>query len=72
MVSYLNKKSLHVFEFQDSSVLYIFYRYEHYMSISHMAIFVYMAMQHTFHLLTTFEEFQTGLKMQSTGLKAFV
>ena len=39
-----NKKSLRVFEFQDSYVLPMFYRYEHYMSISHMAIFVYMAM----------------------------
>ena len=37
-VSYLNKKSLRVFEFWDSYVLYMFYRYEHYMSISHRAI----------------------------------
>ena len=46
-VSYLNKKSLRVFEFRDSYVLYMFYRYEHLMSISpilHLAIFVYMAM----------------------------
>ena len=38
---------LRVFEFRDSYVLYMLYRYEHYMSISpisHMAIFVYMAM----------------------------
>ena len=38
--SYLNKKSLRVFEFRDSYVLYMFYRYEHYMSISHMALIV--------------------------------
>ena len=31
-------KSLRVFEFRDSYVLYMFYRYEHYMSISHMAL----------------------------------
>ena len=40
MFSYLNKKSLRVFEFRDSYVLYMFYRYEHYMSISHMAVIV--------------------------------
>ncbi len=33
-VSYLNKKSLRVFEFRDSYVLYMFYRYQHYLSIS--------------------------------------
>ena len=33
-VSYLNKKSLCVFEFRDSYVLYIFYSYQHSMSIS--------------------------------------
>ena len=42
-VSYLNKKSLRVFEIP---VLYMFCSIEHYMSISHMAIFVYMATQH--------------------------
>ena len=42
-VSYLNKKSLRVFEIP---VLYMFCSNEHYMSISHMAIFVYMATQH--------------------------
>ena len=36
----MNKKSLRVFEFRDSYVLYMFYRYEHYMSISHMALIV--------------------------------
>ena len=41
-VSYLNKKSLRVFEFRDSYVLRMFYRYEHYMSFSHMAIIVNM------------------------------
>ena len=41
-VSYLNKKSLRVFEFRDSYVLYMFYHYEHYMSISHMALIVAM------------------------------
>ena len=46
MVSYLNKKSLRVFEFRGSYVLYMFYRYEHYMSILHIAIFMYMATQH--------------------------
>ena len=40
--SYLNKKSLRVFEFRDSYVLYMFYRYEHYMSISHMVLIVAM------------------------------
>ena len=40
MVSYLNKKSLRVFELRDSYVLYVFYRYEHYMSISHMELIV--------------------------------
>ena len=39
-VSYLNKKSLRVFEFRDSYVLYMFYRYEHYMSILRMALIV--------------------------------
>ena len=34
------KKSLRVFEFRDSYVLYMFYRYEHYMSISHVALIV--------------------------------
>ena len=43
-VSYLNKKSLRVFKFRDSYVLYMFYCYEHYMSISHIALIVYMAM----------------------------
>ena len=34
----MNKKSLRVVEFRDSYVLYMFYRYEHYMSTSHMAL----------------------------------
>ncbi len=38
----MNKKSLCVFEFRDSYVLYMFSRYEHYMSISHMALIVVM------------------------------
>ena len=38
-VSYLNKKLLRVFEIP---VLYIFYRYEHYMSISHIALIANM------------------------------
>ena len=46
-VSYLNKKSLRVFEIP---VLYMFCSNEHYMSISHMAIFVYMATQHWYHM----------------------
>ena len=37
-VSYLNKKSLRVFEFWDSYVLYMFYRNEHYLSISQIAV----------------------------------
>ena len=41
-VSYLNKKSLRVFEFRDSYVLYMFYRNEHYMAISHIALIVNM------------------------------
>ena len=41
-VSYLSKKSLRVFEFRDSYVLYTFYRYEYYMSISHVALIVAM------------------------------
>ena len=41
-VSYLNKKSLSVFEIP---VLYMFCSNEHYMSISHMVIFMYMATQ---------------------------
>ena len=48
MVSYLNKKSLRVFEFRDSYVLYMFYRYEHYMSISHIALIVNMEHYHVF------------------------
>ena len=36
----MNEKSLRVFEFRDSYVLYMFYRYEHYMSISLMALIV--------------------------------
>ena len=40
MVSYLNKKSLSVFEFRNPYVLYVFYRYEHYMSISHIELIV--------------------------------
>ena len=33
-------KSLRVFEFRDSYILYMFYRYEHYMSISQMVLIV--------------------------------
>ena len=40
-VSYLNEKPLRVFR---NFEIPTFYRYEHYMSISHMAIFVYMGM----------------------------
>ena len=35
-------KSLRVFKFWDSYVLYMFYRNEHYMSISHIALIVNM------------------------------
>ena len=36
------KKSLSVFEFRDSYVLYIFYSNEHYMFISHIPLIVNM------------------------------
>ena len=41
-VSYLNKKSLRVFEFRDSYVLYIFHSNEHYMSISYTPLIANM------------------------------
>ena len=48
----MNKKSLRVFEFRDSYVLYMFYRYEHYMSISYMALIVAIVQHYYVHSWT--------------------
>ena len=53
-VSYLNKKSLRVFEFRDSYVLYIVYSNEHYMSISHIVLIVNMVHKYDFFKLLLF------------------
>ena len=47
----------------------MFYRYEHYMSILHMAIFVYMATQHKYML---FQEHGVGLHAYISSLSLFI
>ena len=60
-VSYLNKKSLRVFEFRDSYVHYIFYSNEHYMSISHIVLIA--------NTYTSFREVPTSVKKSPAWLK---
>ena len=66
----MNKKSLRVFEFRDSYVLYIFYRNEHYMSISQLALIANMV-QWVMKGLRVRGELETEQRLQHIDLQIF-
>ena len=59
-------KSLRVFEFRDSYILYMFYRYEHYMSILHIALIV--AMEHFYVIIAYSDLFYQFKNIKKTTL----